>query len=141
MPASDLAERLRAAGLKATGSRVAILDAVERNSHHPSAEDIYQELVERHPSLSLSTVYGTLSAFVRAGLVRKLSEVDGRLRVDGTKSHHDHAICRICGAIFDVDPDPNAHPAPPSALPDGLAVLDVRVEYDVVCANCKPTSS
>ncbi len=138
MPAYEQAERLRAADLKVTGSRVAILDAVERNCHHPSAEDIYQELVESHPSLSLSTVYGTLSAFVRAGLVRKLSEVDGRLRVDGTKTPHDHAICRVCGAIFDIEPDPNT--APLSELPGGLAVLGVRVEYDVVCAKCKPTS-
>lgn len=139
MPASDLAERLRIAGLKVTGSRVAILDAVERNSHHPSAEDIYQELVESHPSLSLSTVYGTLSAFVRAGLVRKLSEVDGRLRVDGAKDPHDHAICRLCGSIFDVEPDPNTALMAPSELPDGHAVLSVRVEYDVVCASCKST--
>ena len=140
MPAYEQAERLRAAGLKVTGSRVAILDAVERNSRHPSAEDIYQELVQGHPSLSLSTVYGTLSAFVRAGLVRKLSEVDGRLRIDGTKTPHDHAICRMCRAIFDVEPDPNSVPNPPSELPGGLAVLDVRVEYDVVCVKCKPTS-
>ena len=139
MPAYEQAERLRAAGLKATGSRVAILDAVERNCHHPSAEDIYQELVESHPSLSLSTVYGTLSAFVRAGLVRKLSEVDGRLRVDGTKTPHDHALCRTCGSIFDVERDPDTVLTPPSELPGGLAVLDVRVEYDVVCGNCKPT--
>ncbi|WP_089722383.1 Fur family transcriptional regulator [Candidatus Entotheonella palauensis] len=140
MPVFEQAERLRAAGLKATGPRIAILDAVERNSHHPSAEDIYQELVESHPSLSLSTVYGTLNAFARAGLVRKLSEVDGRLRVDGTKTPHDHAICRICGAIFDVEPDPSTTPILPSELPGGLAVLDVRIEYDVVCAQCKPTS-
>ena len=140
MPASEQAERLRAAGLKATGPRVAILDAVERNCNHPSAEDIYQELAESHPSLSLSTVYGTLSAFVKAGLVRKLSEVDGRLRVDGTTPPHDHAICRKCGAIFDVEPNLNTVPTPPSELPGGLAVLEVRVEYDVVCAKCTPTS-
>ena len=137
MPAYEQAERLRAAGLKATGSRVAILDAVERNCDHPSAEDIYKELVESHPSLSLSTVYSTLTAFVKAGLVRKLSEVDGRLRVDGTKTPHDHAICRICGAIFDVESDLNTVPTLPSELPGGLAVLDVRVEYDVICAKCK----
>lgn len=141
MAASELAERLRAAGLKVTGSRVAILDAVERNRNHPSAEDIYQELAGSHPSLSLSTVYGTLSAFVKVGLVRKLSEVDGRLRVDGTKTPHDHAICRMCGAIFDVEPDPKSVTTPPSALPDGLSVLHVRVEYDVVCAPCRSSSA
>ena len=141
MSASEQAERLRVAGLKATGPRVAILDAVERNCDHPSAEEIYQELAESHPSLSLSTVYGTLGAFVKAGLVRKLSEVDGRLRVDGTKPPHDHAICRLCGAIFDVEPNLNTAPAPPSELPGGLAVLEVRVEYDVVCATCRPIAS
>jgi Fur family peroxide stress response transcriptional regulator len=140
MTASEQAERLRAAGLKATGPRVAILDAVERNCKHPSAEDIYQELAESHPSLSLSTVYGTLSAFVKAGLVRKLSEFDGRLRVDGTKPPHDHAICRMCGAIFDIEPNLNPAPTPPSELPGGLAVLEMRVEYDVVCKTCTPTS-
>ena len=140
MSASDLAERLRSVGLKVTGPRVAILDAVERNCHHPSAEDIYQELVESNPSLSLSTVYGTLSAFVRAGLVRKLSEVDGRLRVDGTKSTHDHAICRMCGTIFDIEPDPGQGQSRPAELPGGLTVLDVRVEYDVVCGGCNSTT-
>lgn len=140
MPASEQAERLRAVGLKATGPRIAILDAVERNSDHPSAEDIYQELVESHPSLSLSTVYGTLNAFAKAGLVRKLSEVDGRLRVDGTKSSHDHAICRMCSTIFDIDPHPNTILTPPAELPGGLAVLDIRIEYDVVCAKCKSVS-
>ena len=141
MPASEHAERLRAAGLKATGPRVAILDAVERNCKHPSAEDICHELAESYPSLSLSTVYGTLSAFVKAGLVRKLSEVDGRLRVDGTKPPHDHAICRMCGAIFDVEPKPGTAQRTPAELPGGLAVLEVRVEYDVVCAKCNPTLS
>ena len=140
MSVSDQAERLRAAGLKATGPRIAILDAIERNCHHPSAEDIYRELAESHPSLSLSTVYGTLSAFVRAGLVRKLSEVDGRLRVDGTKIAHDHAICRMCGTIFDIDLDQSIVPRPMWELPGDFAVLDVRVEYDVVCTQCNPTS-
>lgn len=141
MPVAEQAERLRAAGLKVTGPRIAILDAIERNCDHPSAEEIYQELVESHPSLSLSTVYGTLSAFAKAGLVRKLSEVDGRLRVDGTKAPHNHAICRMCGAIFDIESDPTTLPTQPSELPGGLAVLDVRIEYDVICAQCRSTST
>lgn len=136
MSAFEQADRLRAAGLKATGPRVAILGAIERNRNHPSAEEIYQELAESHPTLSLSTVYGTLNAFARAGLVRRLSEVDGRLRVEGAKKPHDHAFCRMCGAIFDIVTDLENVPAPPAELPGGLVVLDMRVEYDVICAKC-----
>ena len=136
MSASEQADRLRQAGIKATGPRVAILGVLERNHNHPSAEEIYQELAESHPTLSLSTVYGTLNAFARAGLVRKLPEVDGRLRVEGIKKPHDHAFCRTCGAIFDIAPDPENVPTPPPELPGGLVVLDMRVEYDVICAKC-----
>ncbi len=136
MSVSEQADRLRGAGLKATGPRVAILDAIERNRNHPSVEEIYQELAGSHPTLSLSTVYGTLNAFSRAGLVRKLSEVDGRLRVEGTRKPHDHAFCRMCGAIFDIAPDPENVSTPPAELPGGLVVLDMRVEYDVICAKC-----
>ena len=134
---AKLVERLRTAGLKVTGPRLAILDAVERNRNHPSAEEIYHGLAQEHPSLSLSTVYGTLGAFVRAGLVRKLSEVDGRLRVDGTTTAHDHAICRSCGKIFDIEYGVVSNSARPSQLPGGLAVLEVRVEYDVICPPCR----
>ncbi|MFK7803095.1 MAG: Fur family transcriptional regulator [Anaerolineae bacterium] len=141
MSVTEQADRLRQAGLKVTGPRITILNAVERNSNHPSAEEIYQELSESHPSLSLSTVYGTLSTFAKAGLIRKLSEVDGRLRVEGTKDLHDHAICRVCGTIFDVKHNPKTTPKPPEKLPGGLVVYDMRVEYDVVCSQCPPPSS
>jgi Fur family peroxide stress response transcriptional regulator len=139
MSASEQADRLRQAGLKATGPRIAILGVIERNHNHPSAEEIYQELAESHPTLSLSTVYGTLNAFARAGLVRKLPEVDGRLRVEGARKPHDHAFCRRCGAIFDVASDPANLTPPPAELPGGLIVLDMRIEYDVICAACAAT--
>jgi len=137
MPATRRAERLREAGLKATGPRLAILGAVEANRDHPSAEEIYQQLAQHNPSLSLSTVYTTLAAFIRSGLVRKLPEVDGRLRVDGVDKPHDHAICRGCGTIFDIDRGLVATSETPEQLPGGLAVLEVRVEYDVVCESCQ----
>jgi Fe2+ or Zn2+ uptake regulation protein len=134
--ASDRASRLRAAGLKVTGPRLAILAELEQNAHHPSAEELHRTLLAKHPSLSLSTVYMTLEAFVRAGLVCRLTEVDGRMRVDGFDQPHDHAICRGCRRIFDLPRGAGRPPAPPSALPEGLRVLAVRVEYDVLCGPC-----
>jgi len=131
------AERLRLAGLKVTAPRLAILDALEQDRSHPSAEELFESLAESHPSLSRSTVYTTLASFIRAGLVRKLPEVDGRLRVDGTRTEHDHAYCRSCGAIFDIDRAPLPPPPAPSELPGGLEVLNVRLEYEVICASCR----
>ena len=131
------AERLRRAGLKATGPRLAILAALELDRRHPSAEQVHERLAGDHPSLSLSTIYSTLESFARAGLIRKVNGRDGKLRVDGTRGDHDHAVCRECGAIFDVDRAVCALPPVPDRLPSGLEVVKVRVEYEVVCAACR----
>jgi len=138
---SDRASRLRAARLKVTGPRLAILEEVERNPDHPSAEELHRKLIDEHPSLSLSTVYMTLDAFVRAGLARRMPEVDGRMRVDGFDQPHDHAICRGCGKIFDLQRIRGPLPAPPMPFPEGLEVLGVRVEYDVLCGPCRTERS
>jgi Fur family transcriptional regulator, peroxide stress response regulator len=128
--------RLRAAGLRATGSRVAILAELEQNRTHPNAADLYERLSGAHPSLSVSTVYLTLETFERAGLLRRLTPKDGKVRVDGTTEFHDHAVCRDCGDVFDVPPASRAL-APPEGLPPGLRVLGTRIEYDVLCTSCQ----
>jgi Fe2+ or Zn2+ uptake regulation protein len=115
---------------------VAILSELERNRTHPNAADLYERLSGAHPSLSVSTVYLTLETFEKAGLLRRLTAKDGRVRVDGTTEAHDHAICRDCGDVFDVPPA--GYPlAPPEGLPPGLRVLGTRVEYDVLCRTCQ----
>jgi Fe2+ or Zn2+ uptake regulation protein len=133
---SHTVERLRQAGLKATGPRVTLLTALEQDRSHPTAERLYETLRPHYPSLSLSTVYETLDAFLRTGLCRRVSTVGAPLRVDGTPQDHDHAICRACGTIFDVDQVLLPRPTPPAHLPQGLTVTGLRVEYDVICATC-----
>jgi Fur family peroxide stress response transcriptional regulator len=134
-------ERLRQAGLKATGPRVMLLATLEQDRSHPSAEQLYETLRLHHPSLSLSTVYQTIDTFIRTGLCRRVSDAGGRLRVDGTPEDHDHAICRACGTIFDIDRQLCPRPAPPAHLPQGLTVIGLRVAYDVICTTCREASS
>lgn len=133
------AGRLRAAGLRVTAPRLAILRALEADRSHPNAEQVHAALHPEHPSLSLSTVYKTLEAFLRAGLVRRVA-TDGSLRVDGVLKEHDHAVCRACGRVFDIDRRRFGSADAPDRLPQGLAVRGFRIEYDVVCATCRSTS-
>jgi Fe2+ or Zn2+ uptake regulation protein len=136
----DPADRLRRAGLRVTGPRVAILAELALNRTHPGAEDIHRRLAARHPSLSVSTVYLTLEAFARAGLIHRLPSRDGRLRVDGTVADHDHATCRTCGTVFDILRD-GPRPPLPARLPPGLSVLEARIEYDVLCRDCQKAAA
>ena len=113
-----------------------ILAALEHDCSHPTAEQLYETLRQDYPSLSLSTVYQTLDVFIRTGLCRRVSGAGDRLRVDGTPQDHDHAVCRLCGTIFDIDRQQFPLPSPPTQLPHGLTVTGIRLEYDVVCARC-----
>ena len=129
-------ERLHQVGLKATGPRLLVLAALEHDRSHPTAEQLYARLRPEYPSLSLSTVYQTLDAFLRTGLCRRVSASGDRLRVDGTPQDHDHAICRGCNMIFDIDRQFLPLLTPPTHLPEDLTVTGLRVEYDVICATC-----
>lgn len=136
-PGSTPRERLQAVGLRATAPRLSILAHLERDRSHPSAEDVHAALSPAHPSLSLSTVYTTLETFVERGLLRRVRTGGGRLRVDGTVHDHDHAICRGCGAVQDIDRPPGAHARlPEPELPAGTRLVEIRVEYDVLCSVC-----
>ena len=131
------AQRLRQNGLKATGPRLSILEVLEEDSGHPTADALHERLRDEHPSLSLSTVYKTLEVFLRTGLCRRVAGDGVRLRVDGALLDHDHAVCRGCGRIFDVDRGLFPRAAVPTALPGGMAVTAVRLEYEVVCPDCE----
>lgn len=132
----DRAERLRDAGLRATGPRLAILSFLESDRRHPTAEMIHASLVTELPSLSLSTVYSTLEAFLESGLVRRVHSREGVIRVDGTLGDHDHAVCRECGAVFDVPHDFVRRPTVPGPMPEGMELVGLRIEYDVICSAC-----
>jgi Fur family peroxide stress response transcriptional regulator len=133
--------QLHRVGLKATGPRLMILEAIEKHLHHPTVEEIYSLLLDDHPSLSLSTVYETLDVFIRNGLCRRVTGAGDRMRVDGTPQDHDHAICQSCGTIFDIDRQTYPLPPPPVQLPDGLVVKGLRLEYDVICSPCREAAS
>ncbi|PHJ36752.1 hypothetical protein P378_20455, partial [Desulforamulus profundi] len=59
--------KLKNLGLKLTPQRLAILNLLEGNAKHPSAEEIYNQLKPQYPSLSLATVYNTLEILAKAG--------------------------------------------------------------------------
>ena len=139
----DAARALREVGLKATPQRLAILRSLAGDETHPTAQELYERLSNEFPSLSVATVYNTLSALTRIGRCTPL-ELGGPLRFDPNVDSHDHAVCERCGAIRDVSAPAEAapdadEPAEAGASPEGLPGFTVRrVEriYRGLCAAC-----
>lgn len=124
-------------GLKITPQRLAILEYLENNREHPSAEDIYNALKDRFPSMSFATVYNTLEVLMAKGLIKELSLDSTKKRFDPMVHPHHHFICRKCGKILDVEKDFEI------MVPEDLKNCDI-MEFQVVfsgfCPECKESS-
>jgi Fe2+ or Zn2+ uptake regulation protein len=131
-PARALVEALRAAGLRLTPQRLAIVQCLADDETHPTAQDLYERLHGRFPTMSVATVYNTLSALGSIGSCREL-DMGGPSRFDPNVTPHDHAVCDRCGAIRDVQLEAAAERARP--LP-GFRVARVERIYRGICAQC-----
>src|SRR5690606_21457965 len=65
------AERLRAAGLRVTRPRLAVLEVLSRGGHL-EAEQIATEVRERLHPVSTQAVYDVLAALTRVGMLRRI---------------------------------------------------------------------
>ncbi len=100
-----ISEKLNRLGLKATPQRLAILELLDGNTSHPSAEEIYQRLKPVYPSLSLATVYGTVETLAKAGELQELNIDPVRKRFDPNPQPHGHFLCQDCGKVYDIELD------------------------------------
>ena len=85
-----------------TAQRRAILLAVASlDERHPSAAEVFAEVRNKHPQLSLATVYRNLDALCERGELSPLTLDSGTRYCLGASPHH-HIVCRKCGAVRDV---------------------------------------
>ena len=94
-------ELSRQNGLRLTHQRLEILDVLSFMLDHPSAEDVFEEVKKRIPTIAFDTVYRTLSLFERHGLISKVNYQDNRTRYDSVAERHCHLICTRCRKIED----------------------------------------
>ena len=94
---------LRAAGLRATPQRIAVLAVLQRaEGAHLSADDVWQRLHTATGGMERSTVYRVLAQLTEAGLLEQVPLGDGVARFEIQEVAHHHAVCTRCGATEDV---------------------------------------
>lgn len=131
-------ERLRAAGLRVTAPRLAILDVLGRRKGHSTVEEVRHDALTRIGSVSVQTVYDVLSALAVAGLVRCIETPGHPARYESrVGDNHHHFVCRCCGRTVDIDCTVGKAPClTPKALPTGFAVDEAEVTYWGTCVRC-----
>lgn len=68
---------------------------------HPTAEELYNEINKKNPTISRSTVYRNIGILLENKDIRKVKVLTGPDRFDGSIKEHYHIICENCGRVFD----------------------------------------
>jgi len=130
----ELIERLKARGVVLTHQRLAVLRFLRNHpDSHATAAEIFQDLRQDYPTLSLATVYSTLELLRNVGQIRELSIRGHPSCYDLADRPHYHLLCRRCGRILDVDiPCPSLDEG---AL-QGHRVEEVELYLYGTCRDC-----
>jgi Fur family ferric uptake transcriptional regulator len=134
----DIPRMLRAAALRVTRPRVAVLHAVHEHPH-ADTDSILSAVRVDLPTVSHQTVYDSLRALTAAGLVRRIqpSGLVARYEARVGDNHH-HVVCRSCGHIADVDCALGEAPCLTASDDQGFSIDEAEVVYRGLCPGCTP---
>ena len=97
----EFEEVCRKEGLKITHQRLEIFKELLNSHDHPTVEKLYHRLQPKLPTISLDTVYRTLTTLEKHDLVVRVETGESQARFEGRIEEHHHAICKKCGKITD----------------------------------------
>lgn len=128
-PAASIEERLLAAGIRPTAQRTWIARLLFDGPHrHVTAAEVWSEVREHGPQVSLATVYNTLNELLDAGLLRAVPVTGARgLYFDTNVEPHHHLLDEDTGAVVDLPAGAVQVSVSPEVLPAGVAVDRVEV--------------
>lgn len=128
--------QLRAAALRVTAPRLAVLAAV-RSLPHADVETIAAAVRSSIGSVSTQAVYDVLKALTAAGLLRRIEPAGSPALYEArVGDNHHHVICRSCGAVADVDCVVGHAPCLEPSATQGFLVDEAEVVFWGTCASC-----
>jgi Fur family transcriptional regulator, stress-responsive regulator len=144
-PAPDYPDQLRAADLRVTRPRLAVLEAVHAHPH-ADTETIFGAVRAGLPEVSRQAVYDVLAALTTAGLVRRIQPSGSVARYESrVGDNHHHVVCRSCGVIADADcavgEAPCLTPSDRDGALDGFEIDEAEVIYWGLCLDCSTSAS
>jgi len=126
--------------LAATHQRLVLYRALMQMPNHPNPEQVFEQVRQELPSISLATVYKTLHLFITTGIIREVSPHHGSLRIEPNASRHHHFICLACHAITDLEPRAMDETPLKDSVPYGYRIEQVSMEVRGLCRECAAKS-
>jgi len=132
-----LTTKLRSNGYKVTPQRLEICELILSSKEHPTADQIYQKVKEKFPTISSATVYQTLHLLRGLGLLQELGLYGMSTRYDPNISPHINVICPKCGKIFDYETEDIKKLWNQIVSNIGFNPIGQRLDIYAYCERCK----
>lgn len=120
--------------VKPSVQRMAVMNYLREHRTHPTADEIYTNLVGSIPTLSKTTVYNTLRLLVENGAAIMLTIDERNACFDAYVEPHAHFFCNECKKVYDL-------PLKSSLIgltndTEGFTVTESNLYYRGICSNC-----
>ncbi len=132
---------LNAGGLRVTSQRALLLELIRQGEGHLDADEIYRRARERQPRLSLSTVYRTLQALKKLGLIEELHFDANHHHYEAKpSSEHHHLVCLGCGRVIEFHTPLSRYIRRSVAEAKDFEIVDTEVRVAGYCDKCRQGS-
>ncbi len=136
----ELEQRLRDAGLRVTGPRVAVLAVLNEARDHPRIDQVLERVRAGGTSISTQTAYDVCETLHRVALARRFEPAGSPARYEARVDNHHHLVCRACGDTADVDCAVGLAPCLEPSDGAGFAVDEAEVTFWGLCPACQSAS-
>ena len=128
-------------GLAVTHQRQVIYEVMQSMHGHPSPEEVFVQVKELVPAISLATVYKNIHLFLASGILREVSPHHGSLRIEVNSKPHHHMVCTHCRSIQDISESElleysGCRPAE-LTLPNGFLAQRLAMDVLGICSRCQ----
>lgn len=125
----DLTRTLADSGLRATPQREIVFQTLVEERDHPTAEELFNRVKTRLPSISLATVYNCLETLVQCSLVKPVNFERESTRYCPNRHEHAHFHDEATGRVRDVNVPPELFEQLKAVLPDGFTLDHLEINF------------
>jgi len=130
---TDYITLLKENDLKATIQRTSILKSID-HAGHINIDDIYEDVRELHPTLSLATIYKNIILMQEHNVIIEVPMNGEKSKFELKKDDHIHLICQGCGEIQDTDITEKAQEA---LVIENFKLSSSQINLYGLCQKCQ----
>ncbi|OFT43181.1 hypothetical protein HMPREF3160_03300 [Arthrobacter sp. HMSC06H05] len=121
-----------------TRQRALLEEELRRHEDFRTAQEIHQCMLSHGDTVSLATIYRSLTQMHEDGVVDQVRTESGEMafRRCHDEGHHHHLVCRQCGSAEEVDAPELEEWADELAAAYGFTGVDHNLELNGYCPEC-----